>query len=293
MKYYIDIGSSRIKTYQREKESLTLIEENAIYFKEYFIEEEGISRKNYRLLMLYMKELVQTYELKQENCKIYATGIWRKISKEQYEMLRADFRELGLQFNIISQQEETLYFEKVTQDIYDNQKVLMVNIGEKITELIVCNQGNVVAKQKLSIGITKILNDFPDIQKEKSNTTIEEIEKDILKVIRNENLDFGCDCGIFVVGELKFQKLVKYHLKPNAIFHDGIHEFMLSYQEFARKNKELLEEVKLEHLYLVMPSNKKWMDRAKAGGILAQAIFKKANIESIIPSDLNIIDIGA
>jgi len=129
------------------------------------------------------------------------------------------------------------------------------------------------------------------LEKDLGNTTIEEIEKDILKVIRNENFDFGCDCGIFVVGELKFQKLVKYHLKPNAIFHDGIHEFMLSYQEFARKNKELLEEVKLEHLYLVMPSNKKWMDRAKAGGILAQAIFKKANIESIIPSDLNIIDI--
>lgn len=39
-----------------------------------------------------------------------------------------------------------------------------------------------------------------------------------------------------------------------------------------------------------MLSNKKWMEGAKAGAILAQAIFKKANIKYIIPSDLNIIN---
>lgn len=290
MEYYIDLGSSTIKMYQSKKGVLTLKEEQVIQFKEYFVEEDGISRKNYRLLMLAMKELIRTYQLKRENCKIEANGIWRNISREQYEMLRADFSEMGLKFNVISQQEERLYFEKAMQDIYDNQKVLMVNIGEEITELVVCNKGNVVTNKKLSIGITKILKDFPDIQKEKSNTTIEEINKSIEKAIQSENLDFGCHYGIFTIGELKSQKLVKYHLKPNALFHDGIHEWILSYEELARKNKELLEEVKLEHLYLVIQNNKKWIDREKAGAILAQAIFKKAKIESIIPSDLNIIN---
>lgn len=290
MKYYIDLGSSTIKTYQSKKEIPTLIEENSIYFKEYFIEEEGVSRKNYRLLMIYMKELASKYGLNQENCKIYATGIWRNISREQYEMLRADFRELGLVFHVISQEEETFYFEKAMQGIYDSKKVLMVNMGGKTTELIVYNKGNVVTKKNLQIGVTEILNNFPTINEEGNNLKIEEVLDYALKILQKEEIDFECDCGIFTGGELRFQKLVKYNLKPNAIFHDGVHEYMISYGDFAKKNKELLEKMSLSELYLLMPRNKKWMEGAKAGAILAQAIFKKANIKYIIPSDLNIIN---
>jgi len=290
MKYYIDLGSSTIKIYQSKKEIPTLIEEKNIYFKEYFIEEEGISRKNYQLLMLYMKQLVQKYGLNQEHCKIYATGIWRNISQEQYEMLRADFREIGLKFNVISQEEETFYFEKAMQGIYDSKKVFMVNMGGKTTEIMVYNKGNVVTKKRLSIGITEILNHFPTINETKNKLNIEEILNYALEMLTEENIDFGCDCGIFTGGELRFQKLIKYNLKPNAMFHDGVHEYMISYQNFAKKNKELLERMSLADLYLLMPNNKKWMNGAKATAILAQAIFKKANIPYIIPSDLNIIN---
>lgn len=290
MKYYIDLGSNTIKTYQSEKEVPTLIEKQSICFKEYFIEEEGVSRKNYRLLMLHMKELASKYGLNQQNCKIYATGIWRKISREQYEMLRADFRELGLIFHVISQEEENFYFEKAMQGIYDSKKVLMVNMGGKATELIVYNKGNVVTKKNLQIGITEMLNNFPTINEEKNNLKIEEVLNYALEILKKEEIDFGCDCGIFTGGELRFQKLVKYNLQPNAIFHDGVHEYMISYEDFEKRNKELLERTSLPELYLLMPSNKKWVDGAKVSAILAQAIFKKANIKYIIPSDLNIIN---
>ena len=39
-----------------------------------------------------------------------------------------------------------------------------------------------------------------------------------------------------------------------------------------------------------MPQNPKWMDGARAGTSLPQAIFEKANIATIIPSDLNLIN---
>lgn len=289
MKYYIDLGSSTIKTYECEKVRPNLVEERTILFKEFF-SEEGISRKNYRELMMYMKQLVQKYNLNATNCSIYATGIWRKISKEQYEMLRADFSDIGLKFNIISGEEETFYFEKAMQGIYDSKKVLMVNMGGKTTELIVYDKGNVTQRMSLNIGVAEILNNFPEINDEKNNLNVEDVLNYALEIIKNENIDFNCDCGIFIGGELRFQKLVKYNLVPNKIFNDGIHEYMISYEDLAKKNEELLENITLEDLYLLMPSNKKWMDGAKAGAILAQAIFKKANIRYIIPSDLNIIN---
>jgi len=290
MKYYIDLGSSTIKTYECEKNVPNLVEEKTILFKEYFIDEEGISRKNYRELMMYMKELVQKYTLNKDNCKIYATGIWRKISQEQFETLRSDFNDAGLKFNVISREEETFYFEKAIQGIYDSKRVLMVNMSGKETELIVYDKGNIMKRKSLNIGVSEILNNFPEINDENNNLKLEDVLNYALEIIQGEDIDFNCDCGIFTKGELRFQKLVKYNLVPNKIFNDGVHEYMISYQDLEKKNRELLENITLEELYLLMPGNKKWMDGAKAGAILAQAIFKKANINYIIPSDLNIIN---
>lgn len=292
MKYYIDLGSSTIKTYTCEEEKIApqLVAEKSILFKNFFSEEIGISQKNYRELIKYMKELVEQYDLQVDNCKIYATGIWRKIPKAQYENLKGDFRELGLLFHIITQEEENYYFEKAMQGVYDEKKVLMVNMGGKTTELLVYDKGEVVQRKNLQIGVAEIMNHFPEINDENNGLKIQDIMQYALDILKEEEIDFGCECGIFTGGELRFQKLVKYHLVPNRIFHDSIHEYMITYEDLAKKNEELLEKMSLDDLYVLMPHNPKWMDGAKAGSILAQAIFKKANIGYIIPSDLNIVN---
>lgn len=289
MKYCIDIGSSTIKVYKNEEEKFNLLEKQSIHFKEYFSEEEGISRKNYRELMIYIKQMVQKYELSNENCNIYATGIWRKISNEQFEMLRADFSEIGLIFNVILQEAETMYFENGIREIYNSSKALMVNIIGKTTELIVSDKGNVILKKNLKIGVTEILNNFPEINAENCKVKIEDILNYVLEVLKDEKMNFNCDLGIFIGGEFKTKKIVKYNLVPNGIFHDGIHEYLISYKDFESKNKELLEKISLADLYLLMESNKKWLEGAKASSILAQAIFKKAKVKYVIPADLKVV----
>lgn len=290
MKYYIDLGSNVIKIYECENGKINLINEKDISFQENFDEEEGISRKKYRELMLYLKHLIDNYKLDKENCNIYATGIWRKIPNEQFETLRADFNDKGLKFNIISKNEEKFYFEKAVQGIYDSKRILMVNIGSKQTELLVYDKANIVNRKTLNIGVTEIVNNFPTINEKSNNLKKKDIINYVLEVINKENIDFLCDCGIFTGGELRFQKLVKYNLVPNAMFNDNIHEYMISFKDFEKKNKELLNKISLQDLYLLMPNNRSWLEGSKATAILAEAIFKKANVEYIIPSDLNIIN---
>lgn len=290
MKYYIDLGSNVIKIYASEEKKLSLVEEKDIFFQENFDEEEGISRKKYRELMQYMKQLIDNYKLNKENCNIYATGIWRKIPNEQFETLKADFNDKGLKFNIISKDEEKFYFEKAVQGIYDSKRILMVNIGSKQTELLVYDKANIVNRKTLNIGVTEIVNNFPTINEKSNDLKKEDIINYVLEVINKEKIDFSCDCGVFTGGELRFQKLVKYNLVPNAMFNDNIHEYMISFKDFEKKNKELLNKISLQDLYLLMPNNKSWLEGSKAAAILAEAIFKKVNIEYIIPSDLNIIN---
>ena len=288
MKYYFDIGSSTIKMYQYKGKKLEQIEEKSILFKNFFNEIDGISTNNYNNLVRYCKELKEKYKLAKINTSIYATGIWRKIPSMQLENLKADFKAMDLDFQVISHDEENYYFQKAMQGIYNNKKVLMVNMGGKTTELVVIAKGNVVNKINLTVGVADILNQYPKINEPEADIKLEEAVKYAGSLI-TEKIDFKCDCAIHTGGELRFQKLAGYKLVPNTIFQDGIHTHMVSYDDFKEKNKELLYHTTIEQLYNLMPSNPKWMDGAKAGVILGQAIFEKAKVPYIIPSDLNLI----
>lgn len=288
MKFYFDIGSSTIKMYQYEKKKLDQIEEKSILFKNFFNEIDGISTNNYNNLVKYCKELKEKYELNEKNTSIYATGIWRKLPSVQLTNLVADFRAMNLDFHVISHEEENFYFQKAMQGIYNGKKILMVNMGGKTTELVVIEKGNVVNKINLTIGVADILNKYPNINQPEAGIKLEDAMQYAIELIEEE-IDFACDCAIHTGGELRFQKLAGYKLIPNTIFEDGIHTHMVSYKDFEEKNKELLYHTTIEELYALMPSNPKWMDGAKAGVILGQAIFKKANISYIVPSDLNLI----
>jgi len=237
MKYYFDIGSSTIKLYKYEEE-LEQIEEKSILFKTGF-SESGVTLDNIKKLLEFVKLLKERYKLNKENAEIYATGIWRKIPRQQLELLINEFKNLGLEF------------------IFRHR----------------------IPRQRIK---TKKLKIYSGIKQE-------EILQYIIDLLKDESLELNCKIAIHTGGELRFQKLVKYKLQENRFFNDGIHKLYVTYEDFDKKNKELLYNTTLEELHNLMPQNPTWMDGAKAGIMLGQAIFKKANIEYIIPSDLNLI----
>ena len=286
-KLYFDIGSSTIKLYQH-KEELELIEEKSILFKNDF-SEKGVSTENLEELMKFIKTVKNKHNLNITNTKIYATGIWRKISEEQLSEIKKMFQKINLEFNVISHEEENNYFEKAMIGNYNKKRIMMVNMGGKTTEIVVFNDNKVENKVNLNVGVADILIKFPNINDLNSNIKQEEIIDFVFELLKDENIDFNCDIAIHTGGELRFQKLVEYNLKENIFFDDGIHKLYVSYEDFDKKNKELLYNVTLGELHSLMPENPKWMDGAKAGIMLGQAIFKKANIKTIIPSDLNLI----
>lgn len=84
--YYIDLGSSTIKIYGYE-ESLKLVEEHSIYFKNDFDREKGISKENLEELCKYFEEIKEKYDLKYDNTNIFVTGIFRELIFERKQEL--------------------------------------------------------------------------------------------------------------------------------------------------------------------------------------------------------------
>lgn len=284
--YYFDIGSSTIKLYEYKKE-LSLIEEKSIMFKRGF-SEDGIQEENIEKMMAFIKEVKEKYNLDKNNTEIYATGIWRKIPNEQLANIETRFNELDLKFNVISHDKENYYFEKAMQGVYNN-RVMMVNMGGKTTELVIFDNDTVENRVNLTVGVSDVFDKYPNINELDSGISKEEIINYLENLI-SEDINFNCDIAIHTGGELRFQKLVKYNLQPNKFFDDGIHKVYVTYEDFDKKNEELLNKTTLDELRSLMPTNPDWMNGAKAGIMLGEAIFRKANIKNIIPSDLNLIN---
>lgn len=284
--YYFDIGSSTIKLYEYKKE-LSLIEEKSIMFKRGF-SEDGIQEENIEKMMAFIKEVKEKYNLDKNNTEIYATGIWRKIPNEQLANIEARFNELDLEFNIISHDKENYYFEKAMQGTYNN-RIMMVNMGGKTTELVIFDNDTVESRVNLTVGVSDVFDKYPNINELDSGISKEEVINYLENLI-SEDINFNCDIAIHTGGELRFQKLVKYNLQPNKFFDDGIHKVYVTYEDFDKKNEELLNKTSIDELRGLMPTNPDWMNGAKAGIMLGEAIFRKANIKNIIPSDLNLIN---
>lgn len=128
------------------------------------------------------------------------------------------------------------------------------------------------------MGVSDVFDKYPNINELDSGISKEEVINYLENLI-SEDINFNCDIAIHTGGELRFQKLVKYNLQPNKFFDDGIHKVYVTYEDFDKKNEELLNKTTLDELRSLMPTNPDWMNGAKAGIMLGEAIFRKANIK--------------
>ncbi|GIW65492.1 MAG: hypothetical protein KatS3mg094_011 [Candidatus Parcubacteria bacterium] len=287
-KILLDIGSSTIKVYKYEENKLEQLLQRTIFFKDGFDPEGGISENNKRELL----ELL--YSIKESNhdakIKIYTTGIFRNLaSKTKRNFIDEIFLKTGLYFNIISHELENFYLEKALVGKCNlNEPLLLVNIGGGTTELVVMYGEEAIERKNIELGVGKILNEFPEINKSTSEIKIEELIeqfKEILPPIENKP-----KIAFLSGGELTYMKVANYPLKKNNLFDDEDHPYLISFEDYKLKNKEVFEKIKLEELENMMPENPKWMHGARPFSALAQAICEKYNIQIIIPSDSNLIN---
>jgi hypothetical protein len=85
-------------------------------------------------------------------------------------------------------------------------------------------------------------------------------------------------------------QLTKYKLDDNKLFEDKLHPSVISFGNFVLKNEEIFKEISLTELESLMPSDPRWMHGARGCSALAQAIYTKYAINTIIPSNANLID---
>jgi len=284
----IDIGSSTIKVYEHAQEKTNLLVQRSIPFKDGFDPEGGISLSAKKELFELINSVKE--ENKETQIKIYATGIFRKLVTEtRVSFIDEFFERTSLFFNIVSQDLENFYLEMALVGKYLlNEPVLLINIGGGSTELVVMYGKEAVERKNIDLGVGTINTEFPQINEDISKTLLQEVIKFVEENL--PNLSNKVEIAFYTGGELNYMQLAGYAIKPNKLFSDSNHPSLISAVNFFKRNKEIFDKVSLKELELLMPDNSRWMHGARGCSAIAQAICQKYHVQTIIPSNSNIIN---
>lgn len=288
MQYLIDIGSSTVKVYERQQGVVELVDAWTFSFKDGFDAERGLSDASRGGLLSYFDAIRARFSLTRGNTKIFATGIFRELANRQ-SFVEDFYSHTNLYFNVVSHSLEEFYLEKAWTGRCDSRSpLLVINIGGRTTELVFYREGEVAGREMLSLGVGTLLGKFPSLNERLSSYSLGEIVKEIVSELPVTGQRF--ESAIYTGGELTYMKIAGYSLQSNSLFVDERHPYEISLKDYSARNTEVFSEVSISDLRSLMPSNPNWMDGARACSAIAQAICVHYGVETIIPSDSNLID---
>lgn len=287
-KILIDIDSSTIKVYKSDQMGINLLVQRSISFKDGFDPEGGISVSSKKELF----ELLDSVKEENKECQIktYATSIFRNLINEtRVSFIDECFTRTGLFFNIISQDLENFYLEMaLVGKCLLNEPILLINIGGGSTELVVMYGKEAVERKNINLGVSMVITRFPSTNEDISKVSLQEVVNFVKENI--PDLSNKVKIAFYTGGELNYMQLANYPLKPNKLFIDNDHPFLISADDFSKRNEDIFEKVSLKELESLMPNDPKWMHGARGCSAIAQAICEKYQIKTIIPSNSNIIN---
>ena len=287
-KILIDIDSSTIKVYKSDQMGINLLVQRSISFKDGFDPEGGISVSSKKELF----ELLDSVKEENKECQIktYATGIFRNLINEtRVSFIDECFTRTGLFFNIISHDLENFYLEMaLVGKCLLNEPILLINIGGGSTELVVMYGKEAVERKNINLGVGMVITRFPSINEKISKISLQEVVNFVKENI--PDLSNKVKIAFYTGGELNYMQLANYPLEPNKLFIDNDHPFLISADDFYKRNEDIFEKVSLKKLESLMPNDPKWMHGARGCSAIAQAICEKYQIKTIIPSNSNIIN---
>ncbi len=287
--FFVDIGSSTIKVYRLLNEALEHIHERTIPFKSEFDKDSGISPENYNAIINYFNELKVKYGVNSENTSLYATGIWREFSINALEEFKKNFKkDTGLNFNIITHQQEADYLKKANEGDYNGKKVLIINTGGKTTEFVTIENGKTIEIKISNIGIADMLNKFPNVDDGYAPASLKDMMEFADGLIKD--IEFEKDYNTAIFRELDFQRNAGYLLEENKLFEDSNHPLMISMDNLEKSVERIFTGFTLAELYTQRPHNPSWMDGARHFAALSLALLKKIGVEFAVPSNLNLIN---
>lgn len=279
----LDVGSENTKMTLLENGEIVYSEIKNIPFKKNYLALQKIAESDLAILSSYIKELKMRYS---KIAHIFATSVFRNLSKkEQMEIKNYFKKELGVDFKIISQEEESYYTAKsVFKNMGYRGKIAVLITGGGSTEISIWDNGKLLEEANTEMGVVAITNAFPELSEDFTSLDVREINDFIRKnmSIPKTSVEVLIVCGGAVQ---MFFELAEYPLIPNKLYDNKDHAFMMYAQDELEADIKFYKS-NLSYYKNKMKDNPKWWNGCRAAQAIVNTIITDLDIKYIIPTNV-------
>lgn len=281
-KIIIEVGSTNTKIDIYNGKEVKRLEEITILFKENYKKNDKLNSKDISILVKKINELKKEYN----DIYVCGTSIFRNLKeKEKKEFLNNFYKETGINFNIISSKEENeLTVLGATRLI--NEKVCVFVGGGGSTEISIYDK-QITKYKNNSIGVIDIMNEFPDLDNDYAETSLEKVMEYI-----EERLEIPNDKADILIlaggGHEYFAKNSGIKYEKNTLYKDKNAPIMMDIEMRKKETKRYYESISLDEIKKKV-SNPNWWYATRAMCAFALVIAKKIEAKYIIPTNISMV----
>ena len=282
-KLIIEVGSTVTKVDLYDGEKVENVEEKTIWFKKHYKENNKLNINDIEELIKLVKEKKEEYE----NIYVCGTSVFRALDEESKKAFLDFFIEnTGVEFHIISQDEETIYTViGATKNI--KQKVGVFIGGGGSTEIAVCENGKIIEMANTKMGVVDVMDKFPDLSEDIAKTDVETVRsfiKEKLNLPQNK-VDILILAG---GGHLKFALNSGINYESNTLFKDEDEPIMMSIETRKKDTQKYFKEISLDEIRNRV-SDPKWWYATRAMTAFVLEAAENMDVKYIVPTNIPMI----
>lgn len=282
-KLIIEVGSTVTKVDLYDGEKVENVEEKTIWFKKHYKENNRLNINDIEELIKLVKEKKEEYE----NIYVCGTSVFRALDEESKKAFLDFFLEnTGVEFHIISQDEETIYTViGATKNI--KQKIGVFIGGGGSTEIAVCENGKIIEMANTKMGVMDVMDKFPDLSEDIAKTDVETVRsfiKEKLNLPQNK-VDILILAG---GGHLKFALNSGINYESNTLFKDEDEPIMMSIETRKKDTQKYFKEISLDEIRNRV-SDPKWWYATRAMTAFVLEAAENMDVKYIVPTNIPMI----
>lgn len=278
-KIVVEVGSTCTKVDKYDGENITHINTVTIQFKKNY-------KENNRLKEADVEELIKLVNsLDKDNIYVCGTSVFRQLKgKEKEEFLKLFKDKTGLDFNIISQEDENVLTVKGSTKHVKEALVFVGGGGS--TEISYWNDG-IKDMSNNKFGVMDIMNLYPDLGENIASTSLEEVMNYIEEriVVPDVKVDTLILSG---GGHEYFARNSGIRYETNTLYTDKNEQIMMDIETRIEDTKKYYKEISLDDIRSRV-DDPNWWYATRAMCAFVLVVAKKVGAKYIVPTNISMI----
>ncbi len=283
----VEIGSTNTKAYKYNNGLITELGFKTIEFKKNYNLYGGLAPFDVDSLIKFIKD---TFDAK-VNIHIYATSVFRELSKKEIYCFENKLKKEStiISVNIVTAKMENEFtIVGAMKNVPINDNICVFIGGGGSTEISICREGQIIEMVNSNIGVTHIINAFPELSNDysaiKIDTVTEHISKELSLPSQKANYLILAG-GDFLLRYINAQ----YPVRENTLFNSINHPFLISYAENRMFENKYFHEISLTKMKETTPDNPNWWNGTRAMCAFTNAVALAIGAKVIIPTKISMI----